>query len=62
MKKAKIHDPRLRSVVGLLSGIKARNLLDIGCSDGAISRVIGETVGASKIYGVDRVEMALKIA
>jgi len=48
-------EPRVAAAVRLLErhGVRAEAMLDIGCSDGGISRLVASVTGARRVYGVD---------
>ena len=51
--------PRLDAVLGVLEGVVAEAVLDLGCGDGSITMLLAKRVGARRVYGVDLDEGAL---
>ena len=48
------HDlPGLSDAVRPLRDVPARRLLDIGCGYGGLAKLVGESIGAAEIHGVD---------
>lgn len=47
------HRNKIKKILKILEGIKAENLLDIGCGNGTITKIIAKAVGADKVVGVD---------
>ena len=57
-------DPRLVKVLQIVRErqINAQRMLDMGCGDGVFTRVLGEALGASGLYGFDISKHAVKLA
>jgi len=57
-----IESPRVPAIMGMLDGIKADEMLDLGCRDGILTRLIADKLGIGKPYGADISEDALEMA
>jgi 2-polyprenyl-3-methyl-5-hydroxy-6-metoxy-1,4-benzoquinol methylase len=56
------HRDNQLNILKLLKGIRANNLLDIGCSDGSFTIECAMTIGAKKLYGIEIAEEEAKKA
>lgn len=44
---------RVQTYYKILEGIRARKLLDIGCGEGSITKILAETLQAEEMHGID---------
>lgn len=54
--------PRIKKVISLAKGLKAKRLLDIGCGDGGNTVVLKEACGADEVHGIDISPEVMEVA
>jgi len=54
--------PRFNVIIQLLRDIKAKSLLDLGCSSGDLILRIAQVIEANEVYGIDIDDEALRKA
>lgn len=60
--KIRLHQERLETVLGVLLDARARRILDLGCGEGKLLRLLGQEPAFTEVVGVEVSSRALEIA